>query len=295
MIGSRQVSTTVPAGGIAPETGCRRLGSGWRLAIVLAASVLVWRVAIDVIGGAAGPAIEDRTAHAIRAVFISATILPLLVVARRQLDRRSLAGIGLAPSRRDLKPFAFGAAVWLVAAVLGLLAMVVTGWGGIRISSFDGDAIRLALGLPLLALLYEALPEEILFRGYVYANLAERLPGWLAIVVQAALFVVWAAAIGAAGSVDRIVLFATFALTLGLLRAATGSVWACVGYHLAFQSVAQWLAAATHVGWLTIPERADFDVVVLWVFPIVFVGVALTGWMHVKGRGDSGLLIEGTR
>lgn len=45
--------------------------------------------------------------------------------------------------------------------------------------------------------------------------------------------------IGAARSVDRLALFLVFALLLGAFRAATGDIWAGIGLHVAFQTVAQ--------------------------------------------------------
>ena len=41
----------------------------------------------------------------------------------------------------------------------------------------------------------EALPEELALRGYLYANLAERLPRWAAVLGQAVLFMLWAFAL----------------------------------------------------------------------------------------------------
>lgn len=41
--------------------------------------------------------------------------------------------------------------------------------------------------------------------------------------------------------VDRLVIFISVGFVLGLVRVVTGSVWAAIGLHTAFQTVAQLL------------------------------------------------------
>jgi hypothetical protein len=53
-------------------------------------------------------------------------------------------------------------------------------------------------------------PAGIPSRGYLYRNLAGRYARWFAVVAQAALFTLWATTIGAADSVDRMILLFTF-------------------------------------------------------------------------------------
>jgi hypothetical protein len=69
--------------------------------------------------------------------------------------------------------------------------------------------------------------------------LEEIWPRWAAALGQAALFTGAGVISGAAATPDRVLLFAMFSLTLGCLRALTGTVWVTMGFHLAFQVVAQ--------------------------------------------------------
>ncbi len=249
-----------------------------RIAVVTIAAVAIWRIVGDGIGSSSGPAVEDRAGPALRAVLTVAIAVPMTLAARRFLDRRPLAGIGWPPRLSDAPPFVLGTVLWLSGALIGAIVMRATGWPGVSLAAPGSDAVALAVALPFLVFLYEALPEELLFRGYLYRNLADRLPRWAAVGAQAGLFTAFGVAIGAAGSIDRLVLFVTFALTLGILRVVTESVWACIGYHLAFQTVSQWLSAGHRIGWLSVADRAGFDVVVLWAFPVVGVGLALAVW-----------------
>ncbi|WP_226924632.1 CPBP family intramembrane glutamic endopeptidase [Georgenia satyanarayanai] len=98
--------------------------------------------------------------------------------------------------------------------------------------------------LVALVLVYEAVPEELLFRGYVYRNLTATMAPWLAVLVQALVFAafgtaLWVVTEGWGVLLDRLVLFAGMEVVTGCVRLVSGSVWATVGWHLAFQVVMQ--------------------------------------------------------
>ena len=177
----------------------------------------------------------------------------------------------------------------MVAAGLGLTLTLALGWARIAVSTPDAGIVLLALYLPLLVFFYEALPEELIFRGYFYRNLASRYALWLAVVLQAVLFTLFGAAVGAAGSVDRVILFFTFSIVLGILRVVTDSLWASIGFHLAFQWVTQLYSAAVRQGSLQVgglEAQATLDLVVFWIFPIVLGSIVLIVMSTVRKRGQ---------
>ncbi|MEU5962651.1 CPBP family intramembrane glutamic endopeptidase [Micromonospora parva] len=211
-----------------------RLALPWRIVVVATAAVLVWlflRALLD--------RDYDRPTHAVGAVLTTAVVVPLVVVARRVLDRRPWAGLGLPSLRAGWRHLLLGAACWLVPAAAGFALCLGLGWVEISVRTSVGDVLRVAALLVVLVFLKEALPEELIFRGYLQHNLATRLPTWQAVLGQAVLFTVFGFLIGAARSVDRLALFFVFALLLGAFRAATGDIWAGIGLHVAFQTVAQ--------------------------------------------------------
>ena len=185
------------------------------------------------------PADYSRAGHVVRSVASLVVYVALVVAARRLLDRRPLAGLGLEPFPRAWRPLLLGVVAWLVPAAVGVALCLGLGWARIMLEGSAG-ALAAVLALRLaLALIYEALPEELLFRGYLYRNLATVVRRWLAVVGQAVLFALWGVMIGAAGSVDRVALFFVFSIALGVIRVRSGSVWAPIGFHLAFQAAAQ--------------------------------------------------------
>ncbi len=256
----------------------------WRILAVFVAVSLVWLLVVQGSDLFFGTAYEDRVGHAVRAVLVCALAVPVVVLARRYLDRRSWEGLRLTPLRDGWRPLLFGMAFWLVAAGAGLATTIALGWASISFATPSGDLLLLALYLPVLVFLYEALPEELIFRGYFYRNLADRYARWVAVLGQAVLFTLWGAVIGAAGSVDRVILFFTFSVVLGVLRVITGNLWTSIGFHVVFQWVTQLNAAALRDGFVRIEGQPALELVVFWLFPIVLGTIVLVIVSVVRGR-----------
>lgn len=266
------------------RSGDARVGLLWRIVIVFLAASFVWVMIVGGLNAFFGPAYSDRVGHAVRAILIFVLAVPLVVLARRYLDRRSLEELRVTSLRAGWRPLLFGMAFWLIAAGTGLAVTLALGWVRVFVGTPSAGVVLLALYLPLLVFLYEAFPEELVFRGYFYRNLTDRYTRWFAVVAQAALFTLFGAVIGAAGSVDRIILFFTFSIVLGLLRVITGSLWGSIGFHLAFQWVTQLNAAAIREGVVRIEGRSELELVAFWLFPIVLGSVALVAASVLRGR-----------
>ncbi|MBM7387688.1 hypothetical protein JOE37_000682 [Clavibacter michiganensis] len=121
----------------------------------------------------------------LQAVLMSALVVPAVVLLRRRLDRRSLAGLGL--SRRIGRPIALGVGVGAVTGAVVWVPAGLLGW--IRVDGFDLAAFAgfLLLNGVVLAL-YEAIPEELALRGYMWTNLRDGTGLVVATVVTTALF-----------------------------------------------------------------------------------------------------------
>lgn len=269
---SDAVSGPPPAAPDAPDP--RR--TLWHVAIVFVAAALI-AAGISRTADALFGDHYSRAGHLARAVAAFALYVPLVVAARRYLDRRPLSGLGLPGLRTGWRPLLLGMAAWAVPAAIGIAVVVGLGWSQVTLRGSAG-ALAAVIALRLVTvLIYEAVPEELLFRGYVYTNLATVAPRWLAMVGQAVLFVLWGLLSGAAGTVDRIVLFLVFSLVLGVIRVRTGTVWTTIGFHLAFQTVAQATSPAETV--LAITDPLTLQAVAFGLLPFA-VGPLIVMWAH---------------
>lgn len=209
-----------------------------RIAVVIAVTVSALLLAVALSSSADPTAHSTLVTRILSGLAISALVIAVIVVLVRWAGRRSLSVIGLTTVAGDLRAFGLGIAAWTVpaAATFFVLALLGSPW---QITAPAAE-FWLLLGLLFLAvLLTEAIPEELVFRGYVSAVLAERLSPWWVIGVQTVLFV--ATAILLRGDINPVdvSLFAAMGFVLGYVRLVTGSVWTAVGIHVAFQTASQ--------------------------------------------------------
>jgi membrane protease YdiL (CAAX protease family) len=151
-----------------------RLGLFWRAVIVFLAVTLVRLFVVEGLGPFFGSAYSNRVDHVVRALLTSARVVSLMCLARRHPDRCSWEGLRLTSVRPGWRWLLFGMAFWLVAEGFELVVTLALGWMRVSFSAPGVGILLLILYLPLLVFFYEALPEELVFRGYFYRNLSAR-------------------------------------------------------------------------------------------------------------------------
>jgi hypothetical protein len=272
------------------------MGVAARIGIVWASLVLVWVGAGLFRAEILAPRLPFDAWRMIESLIGGALGVLVVVTACRMLDGRALASIGLGLTGRDLRAFGIGAGLWTGLAAVGLLVGTLTGAFDVGFGPPTWMMVGWLLLQLVLAFTYEAVPEELALRGYIYTNLSERTPRWLAVLGQAVLFMLWAfalvgllQALGVRTSwsidTDRAILFLTFGVSLALVRLWTGSLWGSIGYHLAFQVVMGLLSLDR----LTVVRVDASDLasvgIMLWAFGIVLGGVlALIGLVQKERR-----------
>ncbi|GAA0593297.1 type II CAAX endopeptidase family protein [Kutzneria viridogrisea] len=243
----------VSGGGRAAGLGRAVVGAGV-VALALGAGTGIGTAVTDALG------ITGFGARLLPALLCSSIAVPLVLVLRVRWDHRSLTGIGLTGPRESMAALLLGVVVTggSAAAVLG--AGTTIGW--VRWGPLDLTALlAFVLTNGVIALLLEALPEEVTLRGYAWTSLRERHRAVLATLLTTALFlaipgaasVVSAAVTAVLGGgpspigiapagedpFSYLVLLTVFGLTLVAARTATSSasLWTCVGTHLTFLTI----------------------------------------------------------
>lgn len=209
-----------------------------RIVVVIGVTVSALLLAVTLSSSA------DPTAHGtlltriLSGLAISALVIAVIVVLVRWAERRSLSVVGFTTVAGDLRAFGLGIAAWTVPAATTFFVLALLG-SPLQVTAPAAE-FWLVLGLLFLAvLLTDAIPEELVFRGYVSAVLAERLSPWWVIGVQAVLFVATATLLRGDVNPLDVSLFAAMGFVLGYVRLVTGSVWTAVGLHVAFQTASQ--------------------------------------------------------
>lgn len=259
-----------------------------RVGLVWLAMVAIWLLLgalRDLIWGT-GPGGYSLGGHATSAVLATAVAVPMIIFARRVLDGETVQSLGLQLSSAAIPAFLIGALAFLLPSALGFAILLVMGWASVTATAPIMEIVLFVPVLAVLVFLYEALPEELAFRGYIQVNLETRLGYWGAILGQAALFALWGAALWtlASGAIalDRLVMFFFIALIQGMVRGVTGSVWTSIGLHVAFQTVAQ-LLLNTERGHFAIEGAGMLQLVALGVVPFSL-AVLVFEFLNARGR-----------
>ncbi|NIJ11251.1 membrane protease YdiL (CAAX protease family) [Saccharomonospora amisosensis] len=244
--------------------------------------------------------------------------VPLVVLLRTRVDRRSLAGLGLG-TRHAVRAFASGVLITVAAAATTFA--VGTGLGWLHWGAVEWPTlVTFLLANTLVALLLEAVPEELAFRGYGYRTLNARLRKWTASLATTGLFLLTPAAASAVQAlvnsllggpvrpltfappgedpVSYAILLAVFGFTLLVARIATGSLWTCVALHLTFLTVNRMtlLGDARNAGWsaqLNTPDAVLLVPAYLLLTALAFVVLARVRG-HRLGWRDRGPEPAGT-
>ena len=225
-----------------------------RLGTRVAAAWVLGVVVLSFAGWAGGElvaayGIGSRLRFGIQAAIMSGLVVPGVWWLRRYVDRRPFAGLAMLGVARSLKGFGLGSGLILVPTVITLLCTAILGWATLSINPAPAAVMTLSVGI-LTAFFFEALPEELLFRGYIYRNLSGDLPRWIAGLTTVGLFALLPIfvvllqrhlfkteiQVGPSdhltiGYILTMVIFGTF---LQYLRVLTGTVWAGIGFHLFF-------------------------------------------------------------
>ncbi|WP_017585652.1 CPBP family intramembrane glutamic endopeptidase [Nocardiopsis ganjiahuensis] len=250
----------------------------------MAGALLIWYLSVTLVEAlpleTTSRVGTDRWVTAL--LFLGLTLL-MVWAARRYLDRRPWSGLRLTGPREAWWPLLVGTLSW---AVPGLLGLALAAAVGISITPAAplAEILLSLLVLAVVVLLSEAVPEELVFRGHLFRNLNTAMATWLAVAVQALLFGFWGTALwviteGWETVGERLPMFLGMGVVLGCIRVLTDNLWACVGFHVAFQTAAQGL-----LGW-ELFEVSDEDGVMRTLLLAPFVLGVLTAMLLLRTTG----------
>lgn len=211
--------------------------------MVLPAAIFAGTLRLYALAGFDG---QDALDRVLAGAMLSAVVL-ILVARLRRHSGAAWTTVGHHSLGRNIREFSLGAALWLASAAVGVGLCTALGWSSIKFATPPAQAVAALPLLALAVLLVEALPEEFAVRGWAQGLAAHHCPQWLALLLQAALFIGMAWLAGAMQSPGQWMFLPGFALILGYVRALSGSVWAGMGVHFAWMTTSQFLHAHTEV------------------------------------------------
>lgn len=250
-----------------------------RFGIALLACIAIWKVGLSLL-----PEATSSSRRLLAGAVISTLVCAFLAVALRS-DRLDTSLLGLEHMRDVLRGALAGAGLWLLTALPATAVLLWLGMAEVRMSSDWPTALAALAALVPIVLLIEAIPEELLFRGYLQGTAMRRLSPWLAVFVQAAAFVLFAWAIGATAAPGQWSFLPGFALILGGLRLMGGNLGWPIGFHAALMIATQWLLAHGH---FKVDNAMAIQVLAFVVLPSAVYGATLSIRASTKAARTQG-------
>lgn len=167
----------------------------------------------------------------------AATALGFLLAPMAIVAQRGASSLREILSRLGLRRFAPGAALkWSAAAVGAYLLFAM--FYSLVVTQPEQEDIAEGFGpIPvqvLLIVIAAPISEEILFRGYLFGGLREKLPGWVAALIAGVIF----GSLHALTGISAVPPLIFFGFVLCLLYEKTGSIVPCIVLHMLNNSVA---------------------------------------------------------
>ena len=140
-----------------------RLKAGWR---ILAFLGIFYAIAVPLIFGLRA-LLEFSKSSPLVIVLVAAAATPSVYIARRWIDRKTFASLGLQTSKRSVIDTVFGFALSGLMAASVFLAMWNLGYiDNVQFAAIDLAAVGLLMGT-LLVMALVGFWEELVFRGYI--------------------------------------------------------------------------------------------------------------------------------
>lgn len=185
----------------------------------------------------------------VQALVMSGLVVPIILYLYPHVYRMT----GVKPKKpvyswKRLHHFITGVLLAIALASLGSIIASSQGWIVIEKWHTLDQWLAALLTNVIVAFLYEALPEELGLRGMLYDLLRHRFAAWLAVLFQIILFilvpvtatwlqVLFGLAPGNNINIVYVTIILCFGICLQLLRLWTGSLWASIGFHLAYLEI----------------------------------------------------------
>ena len=221
-----------------------RLRAGWRIATFLA---IFYTVALPLLFGLRALLGFSKSSPVI-IVIIAASATLAVYSARRWIDKRSLASLGLRGGIRAATDAAFGFLLSGIMAGSVFSAMLALGLiGNVQVLAADWSMVGVLTG-SLLVMALIGFWEELVFRGYILQNMAEGMGLKSAIIISCVFYgLVHSANPNASLLSTAIIVLFGYLRIYGYL--STGQLWLSIGMHTGwnfFQATVFGFAASGH-------------------------------------------------
>lgn len=186
-----------------------------------------------------------------QAIIFTTVILFLLMYLQKKMQIDIWSFIRLQSFKQNYLYFLLGLMIPIFLVAIGAIIAHFSGLITIQGLHFSTNLILLILLNTGIAFLFEAFPEEVMLRGFLYSTLRLRFGRVMSVFLQTILFVLFPIGVTVLESLfrsgpmeitpDYVILIFLFGISLQLMRLITNNLWTSIGFHLAYLEIARFV------------------------------------------------------
>ena len=193
--------------------------------------------------------IEGKMRYGLQAIVMSGLVVSGIWFIRKYVDPGIPLSIGIGNFKNALIKLLTGIGLVLLPLFMSIVCTLLFGWGNVNFNVNESTFYNVLTGISIV-FLFEALPEELGFRGYIYIQLNVSLKRWLSALITVGLFVLLAIIlvpiqehilgmdiyVGGSNAItgSYIITMIFFGAFVQYLRVLTKLIWMGIGFHLMF-------------------------------------------------------------
>ncbi|NVK52847.1 MAG: CPBP family intramembrane metalloprotease [Flavobacteriaceae bacterium] len=268
-----------------------------RIMIALLVLLVSMILAITIVSSLADNLTIDR--YLLQGLILSSLIITSIWFIRTKLDKRHPHSIGVGILSQALLKFGLGLGLFLIPITITIITTILFDWATI---TFNTVTLMPILVSVLAIVLFEAIPEEFIFRGYIYSNLNTIFKRWKASLITIGLFIAFPIIIvqiqrvlgievqignASAITLKYLITLLLFSLFVQYLRVLTNSIWAGVGFHLFIVFMNRLMGTSkNHLIQLSdVNDETPMQIIFSVLLLIVFIGLLLYPKLKKKSLG----------
>src|SRR5690625_3694933 len=173
-----------------------------RIVVLLVLGIIIWNVIdyLNVTFMGQGYSPLSNLIIALITTILTVTLIQVVL----KFDKTLWKQLGQSTVKTNIFSFLHGFFLWTIPASIGLYICLMLGWVEIQVHTDLKHLLLSILVLFITIFFIEALPEELIFSGYIYSYLNALFPHWGTVILQTLLFSLFAYFIGAIYSVEQL-------------------------------------------------------------------------------------------
>ena len=193
--------------------------------------------------------LNKQIRYGLQAIIMSGIVVTGVWYIRHRYIHGMPKSIGIGNLKNALLKTLLGIGLLLLPLFLTISSVFLFGGVDVNINFSSSTFINLLIGIGTV-FLFEALPEELLFRGFIYSTLNAKFKRWFSALITIGLFVLlpivlypiqkyilgMETQIGNSSTltISYIIIMLFFGAFVQYLRILTNSIWTGIGFHLMF-------------------------------------------------------------